>query len=976
MIEFVPSNKLRFYVFFIFTLVASACLGQQVISGQILDIETNEPLIGANIRLKSDASIGTITDFEGNYSFEVPNLDDILIISYTGYTDREEAISGRTTVNISLSAGQILDELVIVGYGTVKREDATGSIQTVSSKDFNKGAITSPQQLLAGKVAGVSITNSGDPGGGSSIRIRGESSLTASNDPLIVVDGVPLDNTSTAGGRNNLNVVNPNDIESITVLKDASATAIYGNRASAGVLLITTKKGTLGNKIRVGYNGNVSVGNPTGRIDVLEADEFVSLIKSDYPNQLQYVDTLGNTDWQDEIYQQAVGMDHNLSISGGIGAFPFRVSAGYTDMNGLLKTDNFNRLTGGINVNPKFLDSRLQVNLGLKAMRSNNDFADRGAIGNSLSYAPTKAVLDSESKYGGYSAWIGSNGLPISLAPKNPLALLNQTDDESTVNRYIGNASFDYRFAFLPELRANLNLGYDRSNSDGFKFIDTTAAFTLTGVDNVFNEQKENSLLEFYLNYKKDISKNTIDVLGGYSWQRFGFEASNDDSNLTDKIIFSKKTARELFLLSFYGRVNYDYNDKLFFTFTTRADGTSRFGEGNKWGVFPAGALGYKLIDNDRKYLNYTKLRLGWGVTGQQDIGNNFYAALGAYEGSEPTAGYQFGDDFVNTLRANGYDGEIKWETTTTYNLGVDYSIIKDRISGSLDIYQRYTKDLLINGVPLAAGTNLTNVLDTNIGDMENRGVEVALNLTPVLKNKFQWDINLNMSYNKNEITRLRATEDPNYVGILAGGIAGGVGSNIQIHTVGFRPYSFYVFKQKYNADGGIIPGEYEDLNSDGVINEDDKYRFESRQPVFGYGVATNLSYGDFSFSLAGRANVGNYMYNNVVTDIGWLGRVENLSEVATNIHQSALDNNVTLQSEVTFSDHFVTNASFFRLDHVTLGYDLTKLLKKNIRIYTTIQNPIVITNYEGLDPEEFSGIDNNLYPRPRTFVFGVSANF
>ncbi len=956
----------------IITLISSA---QNTISGRILDIESNEALIGANIRLKSNSSIGTITDFDGYYTFEVPSLNDVIIISYTGYTDREEAISGRNEINLSLAAGEILDELVVVGYGTVKREDATGSIQSVSSKDFNKGAITSPQQLLAGKVAGVSITNSGDPGGGASIRIRGESSLTASNDPLIVVDGVPLDNTTTAGGRNNLNVINPNDIESITVLKDASATAIYGNRASAGVLLITTKKGTLGSKLRVGYNGNISIGNRTGRIDVLDANEFVSLIKDKFPKQLPFVDTLGNTNWQKEIYQQAIGTDHSLSLSGGVGAVPYRVSIGYTDMNGLLKTDNFNRLTGGINLSPKFIDNRLQVNLGLKAMSSTNNFADRGAIGNALSYAPTKPIYNSDSE-NEYSAWIGSNGLPISLAPKNPLALLYETDDESKVNRYIGNASIDYRFAFLPELRANLNLGYDKSSSDGFKYIDTTAAFSLTGVDNNYDEKKENSLLEFYLNYKKDISKNTIDVLGGYSWQRFGFEANSYNSNLTDKIIETKKTARELFLLSFFGRVNYDYNDKLYLTFTTRGDGTSRFGEGNKWGVFPAGALGYKLIDNTNKYLNYTKVRLGWGVTGQQDIGNNYYAALGAYEGSEPTAAYQFGDDFVNTLRANGYDGEIKWETTTTYNVGFDFSLIKDRISGSLDLYQRYTKDLLINGVPLAAGTNLTNVLDTNIGDMENKGVEVALNLTPIKKEKFQWDININMSYNKNEITRLRATQDTNYVGILTGGIAGGVGSNIQIHTVGFRPYSFYVYKQKYNTDGSIIPGEFEDLNNDGVINDSDKYRYESRQPIFGYGIASNLSYGDFSFSFAGRANVGNFIYNNVVTDIGWLKRVENQSEVATNIHQAAIDNNVELQSQVTFSDHFVTNASFFRLDHITFGYDLSKLVKKNVRVYATVQNPIVITKYTGLDPEEFSGIDNNLYPRPRTFVFGVSANF
>lgn len=955
---------------------------QKTISGIVKDASTNEPIIGANIILKSNNSIGTVSDYDGKFSLNLPTDNEVIVISYVGYQEKEIEINGQindaSNIVVLLQEGEILENVVVIGYGTVKKEDVTGALLSVNSKDFNKGAIASPQQLLAGKVAGVAITNSGDPGGGSTIRIRGESSLKGSNDPLIVIDGVPLDNEQISGERNNLNVINPNDIESMTVLKDASATAIYGNRASAGVILITTKKGALGKKINVSYNANYSLGKISKYVDVLNADEFRTTVNERYSQDSSRLKLLGNesTDWQKQIYQNATGMDHNLSLGGAFGNFPYRVSGGYTNMNGLLKTDNFKRYTGGINLNPKFFDNRLQINLGGKIMRTNNDFADRGSIGSALSFNPTINPFDPNNKFGGFTYASGINGSPIQLAPANPLALINQVQDESTVNRYITNAQIDYRFSFLPDLRFNLNVAYDYSKGNGFKFIDTLAAFNPLGTNNTYEQTKDNKLLELYLNYKKDIAKHSLDFMTGYSWQRFGLSSNSISGSIKSRDEKTNPEARELFLLSVYGRTNYDFNDKVYATFTLRADGTSRFAPGKRWGLFPAAAISAKLIENENNLLNNAKLRLSWGLTGQQDVGSNYYAYLGAYEASILGAGYQFGNTIINTLRPNGYDEEIRWETTTTLNVGTDLSIIKNKLNASIDLYSRYTKDLLIDNVPLAAGTNLTNVLTTNIGEMKNRGLEITLNTTPVSNKNITWDFNVNMAYNTNEIAKLRSTADSTFEGVLVGGIAGGVGSNIQILSVGYKPYSFYVFEQTYDENGTMIENQFADRNGDGVVNQKDKYRLKSRQPNYTFGLSSNITLKSFDFSFAGRANLGNYMYSNVETDMGWLKRLGNINDVLTNVHQSAIDNNVENQSSLIFSDHFLSDASFFRMDHITLGYNLNSLLGKNIRLYATVQNAFVITNYRGLDPEQFSGIDNQIYPRPRNFVFGLNANF
>ncbi|GLR15549.1 SusC/RagA family TonB-linked outer membrane protein [Portibacter lacus] len=969
--------------------VISPAISQKLISGIVLDEQSNDPLIGATIIAKSDQGIGTTTDFDGKFALDVPENESAVIISYTGYSDKEVVITSSEMGTILLSFGELLDEVVVVGYGTVKREDATGSIQSVTSKDFNKGAITGPQQLLSGKVAGVAITTDGSPGGGSKIRIRGESSLSASNDPLIVIDGIPLDNGGVSGNRNPLNVINPNDIESMTVLKDASAAAIYGNRAAGGVIIITTKQGELGKKIRVGYNGNISIGNTSNRVDVLNADEYRSIVQERYddgdPTTPDHpaLGLLGDasTDWQSEIYRQAIGTDHNLSASGGIGVVPYRVSIGYTDMQGILKTDNFNRYTAGINLSPGLLNNSLQLKLHFKGMLTQNDFADRGAIGAALGFDPTRSPRDPDSPYGGFTTWTNVNGSPNPIAPTNPVALLELRDDRSTVKRYIANASADYRLPFFPALRANLNVGYDFSNGSGSVKIPTTAAFAFNainggGVDNIYEQTKENSLLEFYLNYKETFGKNTFDVLGGYSWQHFFVNNTFTSSNVagTPSETQTGSDPAEFFLLSLFGRVNYNYNDRILLTGTLRRDGTSRFAPENRWGIFPAAALAVKVIDNDNNKFNNVKLRLGWGVTGQQEIGD-YYAYLARYQTGLSNAAYQFGNEFISTLRPNGYDGNIRWEETTTYNIGIDYSIIRDRVSGSVDVYQRDTKDLL-NRIPVPAGTNLTNFITTNVGNMQNRGIEFALNTTPVLTKNITWDLSANLALNRNEITKLTATEDPSYIGILTGGISGGVGSNIQIHSVGFAPSSFYVFEQKYDEGGNIIEGEFVDRNNDGMVNEQDKYRFKNPTPDYSIGLTSNLSIGDFDFSFAGRANIGNYVYNNVATDMGYYDRLYNSNNTIWNIHQAAIDNNIVSQSNVTFSDHYVVDASFFRLDHITAGYNFSELLGHNVRLYATIQNPLVVTKYEGLDPEIGNGIDNSVYPRPRTILIGVSANF
>lgn len=964
-----------------FALAPGFMLAQRTITGTVTDASTGEALLGVTV-LVVNQSVGVATGADGTYRLELPAGAEQLRFSYIGFAPQTIAIGSENVINVGLESEVLnTDEVIIIGYGTVKRGDATGSIQTVSSESFNQGAINSPQELVAGKIAGVQITQGAAPGDGAVIRIRGGSSLSASNDPLIVIDGVPVFNDGIAGSRNPLNIINPNDIETFTVLKDASATAIYGSRASNGVILITTKKGSLGKKARVGYNGNFSVSNRANQIDVNSADEFRTVINTQFADGHPARTLLGaeNTDWQAQIFQAGIGQDHNLNVSGGIGNIPYRVSVGFTDRNGILKTDKFNRTTAGINLNPKFLNNRLQVNLSFKGMLINNTFADQGAIGNAVRFDPTKPVFDEGNAYGGYWTWTQANGDPNTLAPSNPLALLEQKDNTSTVQRIITNAQFDYRFGFLPELRANLNLGYDATNGSGSILVPENAAFSFTdkGLNQVYEQQQRNELLEFYLNYVKDFSKARIDVMGGYSWQHFFREDYNFATNTAgDKTLTPENyDPKEYYLLSLFGRANISLFDRLLLTFTLRRDGTSRFAEANRWGMFPAAALAYKIIENGGTgKITNLKVRVGYGVTGQQDIGGDFYPYLARYQSSFENAQYQFGDLFYTTLRPNGYDANIKWEETTTYNVALDYGFLDDRITGSVEVYLRQTTDLL-NFIPVPAGTNLTNFITTNVGDLENRGVEFSMNTIPVKTEDFQWDFGFNVTVNRNKITRLTATEDPNYQGVFTGGISGGVGNNIQIHSVGFPASSFYVYEQVYDEVGVPIEGLFVDRNGDGTVTPEDRYRFENPAPKAYFGFTSRLAYKNFDLMFAGRANVGNHVYNNVLAGTAY-NNLYNSTNIINNVHRdvSVIDHTVPQY----FSDHFVVNASFLRFDHITLGYNFSDLGNaiKSLRVYAVAQNPFVITQYEGLDPEVFSGIDGNIYPRSRTFVLGVNANF
>jgi len=970
-------NLLQALAVLVIMLTSQSLASQRTVSGVVTDTE-GVTLIGANVTVQG-TSTGTVTDIDGTYSLQVPDEAEYLVYSYTGYETVELAITG-TAMDVTLAEGQLLDEVVVIGYGEVKREDATGSVAMITNESFNKGAIANPQQLLAGKVAGVAITTDGSPGGGADIRIRGESSLGASNNPLFIIDGIPIEGGETSGARNPLNLLNPADIESMTVLKDASATAIYGSRASGGVIIITTKKGKSG-QFKLGYNASVATGSILNRIDNLSADEFRDAARTyiDTSNStLEFLRDDISTDWQDQVFQRSFVTDHNVTMSGGILGLPIRASLGYSDFDGLVLTDEFKRYSGSLNLSPSYLDNTLQLRLGVKASRVDNQFGDKGAIGSAAGFDPTKPVRSGDTAFGGYFTWLDADGNVKGLAPANPVALLQQKDDRSTVDRYITNASVDYRMPFLPALRANLNLGYDYTKAEGSVLIDTTAAFAYNpitggGTNNTYSEEKKNSLLEFYLNYKKELFGNDFDIMAGYSWQKFEFDKINDDSDFRGIEVDSTRIDRgELFILSLFGRVNYQLGDRVLLTGTLRQDQTSRFSPSERTGIFPSGAVAVKLRETEGDIFNSLKLRLSAGVTGQQDIGG-YYLWQGLYEGSDNATRYIIGNDTITTVRPNGYDRDIRWEQTTTYNAGLDFSLIRGRLGGTIDVYRRNTTDLLVSDVPAVVGSNLTNIITTNLGNMTSQGVEIGLNMTPMLKENSRWDVSLNAAFNRNEVTKL--SNDSTSFGIAVGGISGGVGNNIQIHSVGFQPYAFFVFEQVYDEAGNMIPGEFVDRDGDGAITDNDKYRIEATRPRATLGLTSNLAVGNVDFSFAARANLGTKVYNNIQSAFGNTTRLAQ-NGVLNNIHPVGVEQEIELEAQATFSDHFVQNASFLRVDHITVGYTFDKLVGDFLRIYTTVQNPLLISSYPGLDPEVFSGIDNNIYPRARTFVFGLGVQF
>ncbi|MGV3527771.1 MAG: SusC/RagA family TonB-linked outer membrane protein [Flavisolibacter sp.] len=999
----------------------------RTITGTVTDA-SGLPLGGVSVTVKGETA-GTITSETGAYSLSVNAAATTLVFSSVGYTPVEETIGDRTTINVSLtSTAANLSEVVVIGYGTARKKDLTGSVTAVTARDFNKGAITTPEQLISGKVAGVQIvSNGGAPGAGSTIRIRGGASLNASNDPLIVIDGVPISNDGIAGTANALALINPNDIESFNILKDASATAIYGSRASNGVIIITTKKGSRGAP-RWNFSTQNSIATLPKKADVLTGAEFREFVQAHgTPSQVALLGT-ANTDWQDEIYDNAFTTDNNLSVSGSMGGkLPYRLSLGYLNQDGILITGNMHRTSASLNLSPTIWDNHLKIDLNLKGSLSGSRFADEGAIGNAVRFDPTKPVMSGDSKYGGYWEWLDPNsasGLK-ELAPLNPVGLLEQRDDKSDVKRSIGNLQLDYRTHFLPDLRLNLNLGYDISQGEGTVYIPNTAASSYLrspdakhgGVDNRYLQKKFNKLLEAYLNYNKDITsiKSRIDFTAGYSFQNFLTDIRNaeEDANgvlyqqpdgsldtayvanatrwtpfsdwTTDRVLLSWASypfdKPENTLISLFGRLNYTLMNRYLFTATLRRDGSSRFAGDNRWGLFPSAAFAWRISEEDflrnSNAVSDLKLRLGYGVTGQQE-GIGLYDYLPRYSQSNAQAAYQLGDNFYRMYRPAGYNPNLKWEQTTTYNAGLDYGFAGGRISGTIDVYLKQTDDLL-SVIDQPAGTNFSNKVIANIGSMENRGIEFTINTQPVRNSTMNWDLGFNVTYNKNEITKLTQINDPDFPGNLVGGIAGGVGSSIQIHSVGYPKSSFYVYQQVYDKEGKPIEGVFEDRNRDGIINIDDLYRFHSPDPKVFLGAYSNFNWNNWDASFTLRANLDNYVYNNRFSNTGTQRNLIDPLGYLANGSRNVLETGFSgAGDQYLLSDYYIENASFLRMDNISVGYNAGSLLSKNstLRIGATVQNVFTITNYKGVDPEVFGGIDMNFYPRPRNFVLSANLSF
>ncbi len=971
-------------LFFSLSWLASVAQ-DKVISGRVTD-NNSQGIQGVSVTVKGTSS-GTSTDAAGAFKLSVPAGATTLVFSSVGFQTHEADITNSSNLSIVLQTGAsaAMNEVVVVGYGTARKKDLTGSVTAIGAKEFNKGPITTPEQLIAGKVAGVQITsNGGAPGAGSRIRIRGGSSLNASNDPLIVIDGVPVDNGGISGAANPLAFINPNDIESFNILKDASAAAIYGSRAANGVIIITTKKGSRG-PLKVSVNSIQSISERTGSMDVLTADEFRNVVNAT-GTQAQK-DLLGgfNTNWQDQIFQTAFSSDNTVSLSGAVGKLPFRASVGYLSQNGILKTSKLDRISGSLNLSPKFLDNHLSVDLNLKASQNKSRFADQGAIGAAVAMDPTKPVYDkSNTELGGYWEWLDpQTGNPNTLATRNPLSMLEQRNDKSDAFRSIGNIQVDYKFHFLPELRANVNVGYDYSKGEGTVIRPKTlaSAFFIQGERSQYEQTKTNKLFEFYLNYAKDLKalKSRVDATAGYTYQDWitdapAFPVVQGIGTLPAGIPFKTQNT----LISFFGRANYNYDDRLLLTGTLRRDGSSRFSPDTRWGLFPSVALAWRL--NNESFLKNShvvsdlKLRLGYGVTGQQDINSGDYPYLPRYTYSDQTALYQFGAEYFNTLRPEGYDANIKWEETQTLNAGLDFGFFNNRLTGSIDVYQKKTKDLLaVIAVP--AGSNLTNRLLTNVGNIENKGIEFVLGGTPIQKKDFRWDANFNITYNQSEITNLSKVADNSFNGYEVGGIAGGVGNNIQIHSVGYNPSAFYVYKQVYDVKGQPVEGLYADLNGDGVVTDKDKYRYKSPEARVFLGFSSQFTYKKFFGSFTMRANLQNYVYNNFASNNGAY-KAFSFPNYLTNMSRSVLDsrfNNFQL-----FSDYYIENASFLRMDNINVGYNFGRVWNDavGVRVTATVNNAFVITKYSGLDPEISGGIDNNFYPRPRVYSLGVNLDF
>ena len=973
---------------------------QQIVVKGIVKDTTGEPIIGANVIVKGTTN-GTITDFDGNFLLNA-NKGDIIIISFIGY--RSQEAQAAASMNIILKDDtELLDEVVVIGYGSVKKDDLSGSVVAIKAEEMNKGAVTSPQELIMGKVPGLSVSQGdGAPGAGSTIRIRGGASLNASNDPLIVIDGIPVSNDAAPGTPNALATINPNDIETFTVLKDASATAIYGSRASNGVIIIQTKKGTQ-DKIKVSYSGTFTAKDPYKRIETLDAQSFREVMQAQYPEgtaqsadiqRILNVYPNQSTDWQDAIYQTGLSTDQNIGIAGKAGFMPFRISLGYNTEKGTLKTSKYERYTGAVNLSPKFFDNHLSVDINVKGTINKNRFADSGAVGAAAFFDPTKPIYDEENRYNGYWNWGIVQGAQADLATQNPLSLLYDRNNHGTTKRSLGNIQLDYKIHGLEDLHANLNLGYDVAKTTGRNFVNSNSVqssldktFTGLGQGNTWNNLRRNHLLDFYMNYAKNIEsiKSNFDIMAGYSWQHFYYANhditySNPTEDLGAKEGYTydenerhyirddhRRIPYENYLISFFGRLNYNFMDRYLLTATLRRDGSSRFSENNRWGLFPSAALAWTISNEPfmkatENVLSKLKLRLGYGVTGQQEIGDYQYITSYSFS-TNPNTTYLG----TTLLKPNGYSPDLKWEQTTTYNVAIDFGFLNNRINGSIEYYQKHTKDLL-NTISAAAGTNFINLITANVGKMKNKGVEANVNAIAIQSKDFTWEVGYNITWNDSKITKLTTTFNPDYQGIDAG--------TNQKHQVGEMPGTFYLYQQVYDENGKPIQNAFVDRNNDGQITEADRYLTHKSPMAKVYmGFSSQFSYKKWDLGFNLRANFGNYVYNGVASGNSTSNNYGGKGFI-TNLYNGFQDTGFTLlnTSEQMASDYFLENASFLKMDNLTLGYSFQNLFAAKLsgRISASVQNVFTISKYSGLDPE-CGAIDSNIWPRPRTYTIGLN---
>ena len=958
----------------------------RTIKGEVTDAQNGEALIGATVMVEGEKG-GTVTDFDGNFSLQVSSSAKKIKVSYIGYIDKVLSISDNMKVKLE-SDSKALADVVVIGYGTARKSDLTGSVATVKSKDFNKGLVSSPEQLINGKVSGVQImSNSGSASAGSTIRVRGGASLNASNDPLIVLDGVPLEQGGISGNSSNfLSMINPSDIESMTVLKDASSTAIYGSRASNGVIIITTKKGQQG-AVKVNFNTTNSLQTRAQMVDMLSRDEFVNVINQfGDANQKSLLGT-ANTDWNDEVYRTAFGTDNNLSVSGSIDKWlPFRVSVGYYNQSGLVRKDNVERWTGNVVLTPSFFQDHLKLTINAKGTLNNNSFNNGGAVWAAATFNPTIPVYSGNDKYGGYNEALDADGVPVNAGVRNPRGLVDLYDSKSKVSRFIGSMDVDYKVHFLPELKLHATVGADYAKGDGTVYVPAYAAQSynkdesLGGSDYKYGPQKnENRLLTLYANYAKyfeDIKSN-VDLTAGYDYQYWKsttplyYTKSAAGTNLSTV----KASDYRHVMLSYYGRINYSFDGKYLLTATVRRDASSRFSKDTRWGTFPSVALGWTLTEEpwlkNQKVLSNLKLRASYGVTGQQEgIGN--YNYLPVYTYSVTGAEAFINGQYINTYRPEAYVSDLKWETTTSWNFGLDFGSWM-AIGGAIDFYTRKTKDLLAS-VPTAAGTNFSKTILTNVGNVDSKGIEVSLNATPIQTKDWEWNLSYNFTWQNMKVKNLSLTKGGSQTNVKVGPSIDAY--QFQVLSEGYEPYMFYVYHQLYDSKTGKpIEGAYADLNNDGEINESDLYRYHSPAPKYIMGLSTSLRYKQLTLGMSFRANIDNYVYNGMGMSTGAFETVSYNNSQLNNLNTSFLKTG--FKTRQYLSDYYVENASFLKLDNLSLSYNVGKINKwASLTVSAMVQNVFTITGYSGTDPEVPNGMDNSFYPRPRTYSVSLGLQF